>query len=73
VPNVGQLATAGLTLVVGFNPSGKTQFLKDIHSRFLGNYNRDLVVCDSLDVDFADYKQVMKLLTELGHPELLSR
>lgn len=51
IPNVGQLPVAGLTVVAGPNSSGKTQLLKDIQAKFLGE-PRSSVVCSEIDVAF---------------------
>jgi energy-coupling factor transporter ATP-binding protein EcfA2 len=49
VPNVGRIVPKGLVLVIGPNSAGKTQLLRDIHGRMLGNTRR-LVVCDDIEV-----------------------
>lgn len=49
VPNVGRVMPKGLVLVIGPNSAGKTQFLRDIHGRMLGNA-RGLVVCDDIEL-----------------------
>jgi hypothetical protein len=49
VPGVGKLQAGGLVVIVGPNSSGKTQLLRDIHSRVLGQ-PRELIVCDSIEL-----------------------
>lgn len=49
IPNVGSLNPRGLILVIGPNSSGKTQLLKDIHGRMVGQ-PRSLVVCDEIEL-----------------------
>ena len=49
IPNVGRLSPRGLVLVIGPNSSGKTQLLKDIHGRIVGQ-PRSLVVCDDIEL-----------------------
>ncbi len=50
IPNVGRIDPRGLVLVIGPNSSGKTQLLKDINGRMLGQ-PRSLVVCDEVEID----------------------
>ena len=50
IPNVGRIDPQGLVLVIGPNSSGKTQLLKDIHGRMLGQ-PRGLVVCDDIELE----------------------
>ena len=47
LPDVGKIPCAGLTLVVGPNSSGKTQFLADLYSRLCGE-PRDVVVASDV-------------------------
>lgn len=49
VPNVGRLESKGLVLVIGPNSAGKTQFLRDIQGRVLGQA-RKLVVCEDVEI-----------------------
>jgi ABC-type thiamine transport system ATPase subunit len=49
VPNVGRVEPKGLVLVIGPNSSGKTQLLRDIQGRVLGQ-PRKLVVCDAIEI-----------------------
>lgn len=49
VPNAGRVVPKGLILVIGPNSAGKTQLLRDIHGRMLGNARR-LVVCDDIEM-----------------------
>ena len=50
VPNVGRVEPKGLVLVIGPNSAGKTQFLRDIQGRVLGQA-RKLVVCDDVEIN----------------------
>lgn len=50
VPNVGRVEPKGLVLVIGPNSAGKTQILRDIQGRILGQ-SRKLVVCDDVEID----------------------
>jgi ABC-type cobalamin/Fe3+-siderophores transport system ATPase subunit len=49
VPNVGRIEPKGLVLVIGPNSAGKTQLLRDIQGRVLGQARR-LVVCDDVEI-----------------------
>lgn len=49
IPNVGRIEPKGLVLVIGPNSAGKTQFLRDIQGRMLGQ-PRKLVVCDDVSI-----------------------
>ena len=49
IPNVGRVEPKGLVLVIGPNSAGKTQLLRDIHGRMLGQA-RKLVVCDDIEI-----------------------
>jgi hypothetical protein len=49
VPNVGRIEPKGLVLVIGPNSAGKTQILRDIEGRVLGQA-RKLVVCDDIEI-----------------------
>ena len=50
IPNVGRIKPKGLVLIIGPNSAGKTQLLRDIHSRILGQ-TRKLVVCDDIEIN----------------------
>jgi energy-coupling factor transporter ATP-binding protein EcfA2 len=49
IPNVGRIEPKGLVLVIGPNSAGKTQCLRDIQGRMLGQ-PRKLVVCDDVSI-----------------------
>ncbi|QDT79453.1 hypothetical protein Mal35_29110 [Gimesia maris] len=53
IPNVGSIDPRGLVLIIGPNSSGKTQLLKDINGRMLGQ-PRSLVVCDEVEIKRPD-------------------
>lgn len=50
VPSVGSMVPSGLTVVIGPNSSGKTQMLKDLQARLLGQ-SRKLVVCEKIELE----------------------
>ncbi len=50
VPNAGCMVPRGLTVIIGPNSSGKTQMLKDLQARLLGE-SRKLVVCEKIDLE----------------------
>lgn len=49
IPNVGRVQPRGLVVVIGPNSAGKTQMLKDIQGRVLGQ-PRKLVVCEDIEL-----------------------
>lgn len=49
IPNVGKVQPRGLVVIIGPNSSGKTQTLRDIQARLLGQ-PRKLVVCEEVEV-----------------------
>jgi hypothetical protein len=49
IPNVGRVEPRGLIVVIGPNSAGKTQMLKDIQGRVLGQ-PRKLVVCEDIEL-----------------------
>jgi hypothetical protein len=49
IPNLGKVQPRGLVVIIGPNSSGKTQALRDIQARLLGQ-PRKLVVCDEVEV-----------------------
>lgn len=50
VPNAGSMVPRGLTVIIGPNSSGKTQMLKDLQARLLGQA-RKLVVCENINIE----------------------
>jgi hypothetical protein len=48
--NAGRIQPRGLVVVIGPNSSGKTQMLKDIEGRMLGQ-PRKLVVCENIELE----------------------
>jgi hypothetical protein len=66
IPDAGRLVASGLTVIVGANSSGKTQLLKDIQSKFLGE-PRKSVVASEIEVDLPDYQTLMDMLTDDGY------
>jgi hypothetical protein len=49
LPNVGKVQPRGLVVIIGPNSSGKTQTLRDIQARLLGQ-PRKLVVCEEVEL-----------------------
>ncbi len=49
IPSLGKVQPRGLVVIIGPNSSGKTQTLRDIQSRLLGQ-PRKLVVCEEVEV-----------------------
>ena len=49
VPNIGRVEPRGLIVVIGPNSAGKTQMLRDIQGRLLGQ-PRKLVVCEQIEL-----------------------
>src|SRR5213594_2702022 len=49
MPNVGRVLPRGLVVIIGPNSAGKTQMLKDIQERVLGQ-PRKLVVCEDIEL-----------------------
>src|ERR1041385_4031504 len=68
VPNIPRMVQPrGLVVVIGPNSSGKTQMLKDIQGRVLGQ-PRKLVVCDEVELQHpSDYDQLVDVLCEGGY------
>jgi hypothetical protein len=65
IPNVGKVQPRGLVVIIGPNSSGKTQTLRDIQSRLLGQ-PRKLVVCDEVEVQRPpDLNPLLDLLYDL--------
>lgn len=66
IPNVGKVRPRGLVVIIGPNSSGKTQTLRDIQERILGQ-PRKLVVCDEVEGQRpADLKSLLERLVESG-------
>jgi hypothetical protein len=64
IPNVGKVQPRGLIVIIGPNSSGKTQTLRDIQSRLLGQ-PRKLVVCEEVEVERPlDLAPLLELLFE---------
>jgi len=62
LPNVGDIPCCGLTLIVGPNSSGKSQFLRDLYQRLCGE-QRALVVASNVQLNkLPDYESWIKLL-----------
>jgi AAA domain, putative AbiEii toxin, Type IV TA system len=66
LPCVGDIPCAGLTLIVGPNSSGKSQFLRDIYQRLCGE-ERALVVATDVQVNKPpEYKSFVSMLESEG-------
>jgi hypothetical protein len=67
VPNVGRIEPKGLVLVIGPNSAGKTQLLRDIEARMLGQA-RKLVVCAEVEISRPpDLGPLLEALLAEGH------
>jgi hypothetical protein len=72
LPDIGDLPCSGLTIVVGPNSSGKSQFLKDIYSR-LGGEPRSTVVAKSVLISKPpNWNAFLDCLVREGHFEKYS-
>lgn len=65
LPGLGELNCAGLTVIVGPNSSGKTQLLRDIKERVVGEV-RDLVVATELEVEVPELEPFIQCLKAEG-------
>jgi hypothetical protein len=66
LPDVGNIPCSGLTLVVGPNSSGKSQFLRDLYQRLCGE-ERALVVASDVQLNKpSDYKSFINMLESEG-------
>lgn len=69
LPNIGDIPCSGLTLIVGPNSSGKSQFLRDLYSRLCGE-PRELVVALAVGINKPDdYKSFISCLESEGYVE----
>ena len=66
LPGIGELTCQGLTIIVGPNSSGKSQFLRDINEKISGN-PRELVVAESIELENIDYTTFLKCLKAEGY------
>ena len=66
LPSAGKIPCAGLTLIVGPNSSGKTQFLNDLYSRLCGEPRR-LIVAETVEINKPDYKLLIQYLERDGY------
>lgn len=65
LPGMGNLDCSGLILIVGPNSCGKSQLLRDVHSKVAGE-PRTLVVADDIAVRRLPYEPLMTALSEAG-------
>ncbi len=67
IPNIGRVQLRGLVVVIGPNSSGKSQMLKDIQGRMLGQ-PRKLVVCEDIELHRqSELEPLLEHLYEEGH------
>src|SRR5437588_6040836 len=66
LPGAGKIPCAGLTLIVGPNSSGKTQFLNDLYSRVCGDPRR-LIVAEKVEVNKPDCEPLIECLEREGY------
>jgi hypothetical protein len=66
LPGLGNLRCSGLTLIVGPNSSGKSQFLQDLFLRLCGE-PRSLVVATDIRVSKPEYEPFMRCLESEGY------
>src|ERR1700733_12804114 len=67
LPGIGDIPCAGLTLIVGPNSSGKSQFLQDLFLRVCGE-PRDLVVASEIRLNKPpEYEAFIKCLESEGY------
>lgn len=62
LPGGGAISTKGLALLVGPNPSGKTQLLKDIDHALRGGPIRQAVVAAGIKI--AQFESILDLLAD---------
>ena len=65
LPSLGTIDSSGLTLIVGPNSSGKSQFLRDIALRLSGE-PRQLVVATDVKLRYLAYTDLLPVLKERG-------
>lgn len=66
LPGMGELSCAGLTVIVGPNSSGKSQLLRDIKGKVVGEA-RDLVVASDIEIEAPELESFIKCLKAEGH------
>src|SRR6266540_5116792 len=66
LPDIGLLGSAGLTVVIGPNSSGKTRFLRDIEQRLAGEPHA-LVVARAVDIGKPKYDELIECLKREGY------
>ena len=64
LPDIGEIQCVGLTVIVGPNSSGKTQFFQDIYHRLSGR-SRQLVVATKIGLTKPD-KSIFDILKSEG-------
>ena len=63
---LGELSCSGLTVIVGPNSSGKTQLLRDIKGKVVGEL-RDLVVATEIEIEVPELDPFIKCLKAEGY------
>src|SRR5215471_14770038 len=71
LPGIGDIKCSGLTLIVGPNSSGKTQFLRDLQLRLAGE-PRTLVVATEIRMIKPEFEPLMRCLQSEGYIEIQS-
>lgn len=66
LPDIGDLNSSGLTVIVGPNSAGKTQLLRDIKAKITGEV-RDLVVSEEIEIDIPESTIFIKCLIAEGY------
>lgn len=66
LPRLGKLTCAGLTVIVGPNSSGKSQLLRDLYSRIIGE-PRSLVVASTIRIKKPDLDPLIDCLRRDGY------
>lgn len=66
LPDIGLLDSAGLTVVIGPNSSGKTRLLRDVEQRLAGEPH-GLVVARAVDIRKFNYDELIECLKSEGY------
>ncbi|MFN0300930.1 MAG: AAA family ATPase [Burkholderiales bacterium] len=66
LPDIGVIDSAGLTVIIGPNSSGKTRLLRDIEQRLAGEPHT-LVVAQAVDIGKPDYEELVECLKREGY------
>src|SRR5437899_2540146 len=69
LPEIGDIPCSGLTVIVGPNSSGKSQFLLDLYQHLTGERRKPVVASDVQVNKPADYPQFIRCLESEGYLE----